>query len=156
MPGSIMSSTCSTNMSRTLPPIFLLVSAFLVNLTLSRLVALEREQIGLLKALGYRNGSILLHYAKFVALLALIGIGLGSVVGTWLGPPRHGAVRRLLSIFPFLVFAKAPDLYLTAGGLSAVAAVVGAARAPLREVVKTAAGARNAAAGPSGLSPAAA
>ena len=44
-----------SNMSRTLPPIFLLVSAFLVNLTLSRLVALEREQIGLLKALGYRN-----------------------------------------------------------------------------------------------------
>ena len=43
------------NMSRTLPPIFLLVAAFLVNLTLSRLVALEREQIGLLKALGYGN-----------------------------------------------------------------------------------------------------
>ena len=46
------------NMSRTLPPIFLLVSAFLVNLTLSRLVALEREQIGLLKALGYGNCAI--------------------------------------------------------------------------------------------------
>ena len=46
------------NMSRTLPPIFLLVSAFLVNLTFSRLVALEREQIGLLKALGYRNSAI--------------------------------------------------------------------------------------------------
>ena len=122
------------NMSRTLPPIFLLVSAFLVNLTLSRLVALEREQIGLLKALGYRNGSILLHYAKFVALLALIGIGLGSVVGTWLGL-RVTALFGDFFHFPFLVFAKAPDLYLTAGGLSAVAAVVGAARA-LREVVK--------------------
>jgi putative ABC transport system permease protein len=48
-------------MSRTLPPIFLLVSAFLVNLTLSRLVALEREQIGLMKALGYRDRSIVLH-----------------------------------------------------------------------------------------------
>jgi putative ABC transport system permease protein len=47
-----------SNMSRTLPPIFLLVAAFLVNLTLSRIVALEREQIGLLKALGYGNGSI--------------------------------------------------------------------------------------------------
>ena len=46
------------NMSRTLPPIFLLVSAFLVNLTLSRLVALEREQIGLLKALGYGDARI--------------------------------------------------------------------------------------------------
>jgi putative ABC transport system permease protein len=40
------------NMSRTLPPIFVLVAAFLVNLTLSRLVALEREQIGLLNADG--------------------------------------------------------------------------------------------------------
>jgi putative ABC transport system permease protein len=122
------------NMSRTLPPIFLLVSAFLVNLTPSRLVALEREQIGLLKALGYRNGSILLHYAKFVALLVLIGIGLGSVAGTWLGL-RVTALFGDFFHFPFLVFAKAPDLYLTAGGLSAVAAVVGAVRA-LREVVK--------------------
>jgi len=122
------------NMSRTLPPIFLLVSAFLVNLTLSRLVALEREQIGLLKALGYRNGSILLHYAKFVALLVLIGIGLGSLIGTWLGL-RVTALFGEFFHFPFLVFAMAPDLYLTAGGLSAVAAIVGAVRA-LREVVK--------------------
>src|SRR6266508_2112746 len=71
------------NMSRTLPPIFLLVSAFLVNLTLSRLVALEREQVGLLKALGYRHSSIVLHYLKFVALIVVIGIVIGSVVGTW-------------------------------------------------------------------------
>ncbi len=84
------------NMSRTLPPIFLLVSAFLVNLTVSRLVALEREQIGLLKALGYRNGSILLHYAKFVALLALIGIVTRQRGWNMARAPRHGAVRRLL------------------------------------------------------------
>src|SRR5207247_7719061 len=73
------------NMSRTLPPIFLLVSAFLVNLTLTRLVALEREQIGLLKALGYRDSSIVLHYLKFVAFIVVIGIVIGSAVGTWLG-----------------------------------------------------------------------
>jgi putative ABC transport system permease protein len=122
------------NMSRTLPPIFLLVSAFLVNLTLSRLVALEREQIGLLKALGYRDSSILLHYTKFVVFLVLIGIALGSVAGTWLGL-RVTALFGDFFHFPFLVFAKAPDLYLTAGALSAVAAVIGALRA-LREVVK--------------------
>lgn len=40
------------NMTRVLPPIFLAVAAFLVNMTLARLVALEREQVGLLKALG--------------------------------------------------------------------------------------------------------
>lgn len=97
-------------------------------------MALEREQIGLLKALGYWNGSILLHYAKFVASIVLIGIGLGSTIGTWLGL-RVTELFGSFFHFPFLVFAKAPDLYLTAGGLSAVAAMIGAVRA-LREVVK--------------------
>lgn len=59
------------NMSRTLPPIFLLVSAFFNNLTLTRLVALEREQIDLLKALGYSNAAIVFHHVKFVALVVL-------------------------------------------------------------------------------------
>ncbi len=124
------------NMSRTLPPIFLLVAAFLVNLTMTRLVALEREQIGLLKALGYRNGAIAGHYLKFVILIVLIGIAIGSAAGTWLGI----YVTRLFGDFfrfPFLVFAKSPDLYATAAGLSLLAAVVGALRA-LREVTNLA------------------
>ena len=54
--------------------------AFLVNLTLSRLVALEREQIGLLKALGYADRTVVLHYMKFVALIVAAGIILGSVL----------------------------------------------------------------------------
>jgi len=122
------------NMSRTLPPIFLLVSAFLVNLTLSRLVALEREQIGLMKALGYRDGAVVLHYLKFVALIVLIGIIIGSIVGTWLGL-RVTALFGDFFRFPFLVFARAPDLYVLAGALSAAAAFLGAIRA-LRDVVR--------------------
>ncbi|MCP1750929.1 ABC transporter permease [Bradyrhizobium elkanii] len=122
------------NMSRTLPPIFLLVSAFLVNLTLSRLVALEREQIGLMKAVGYRDGSIVLHYLKFVALIVVVGISIGSVVGTWLGF-RVTALFGDFFHFPFLVFARSPDLYVLAGILSAAAAFFGAIRA-LRDVVR--------------------
>ena len=61
-------------MSRILPPIFLLVSAFLVNMTLSRLIALEREQIGLLKAMGYSSLAVVRHYVGFVSLIALLGI----------------------------------------------------------------------------------
>lgn len=121
------------NMSRTLPPIFLLVSAFLVNLTLSRLVALEREQIGLLKALGYGNSTIVLHYLKLVTAIALLGIVIGSAAGTWLGmhvTELFGEYYR----FPFLVFARNPDLYLMAAGLSLAAAIAGAAHA-LREIV---------------------
>lgn len=125
------------NMSRTLPPIFLVVSAFLVNLTLSRLVALEREQIGLLKALGYFDTSIVAHYVKFVAVVALIGIVVGSAAGTWLGV----YVTRLFGDFyrfPFLVFADSPDVYLLAALLSLFAALGGAFRS-LREIVSLAA-----------------
>lgn len=121
------------NIGTTLPPIFLLVTAFLVNLTLSRLVALEREQVGLLKALGYRNWAIAWHYLKFVLGVALLGVAIGSVAGTWLG----AYVTQLFAIFyrfPFLVFAESPDVYVLAAGLSLVAAVVGAFRS-LREVV---------------------
>ena len=48
-------------MSRVLPPIFMVVAAFLVNMTLTRLVMLEREQIGLLKAIGYSPFAIARH-----------------------------------------------------------------------------------------------
>lgn len=121
------------NMSRTLPPVFLLVAAFLVNLTLGRLVALEREQVGLLKAVGYDNLAIASHYLKFVIAISLIGITIGSVAGTWLG----GYVTSLLAEyyrFPFLLFIKSSDLYALAAGLSLGAAMLGAASA-LREVV---------------------
>lgn len=121
------------NMSRTLPPIFLLVSAFLVNLTLSRLVALERELVGLMKALGYGNIVIASHYLKFVAIIVLFGVALGSIAGTWLGH-RVTTLFGDFFRFPFLVFSKGPDLYVIGGLLSAAAAVVGGIRA-LREVI---------------------
>lgn len=122
-----------SNMSRTLPPIFLLVSAFLVNLTLGRLVALEREQVGLMKALGYGNGAIVMHYVKFVGLIVAAGVVIGSVAGTWLGMLVTNLFADYFH-FPFLVFAKSPDLFAIAAMLSLLAAIFGAIRA-LREVV---------------------
>lgn len=122
------------NMSRTLPPIFLLVSAFLVNLTLSRLVALERELVGLFKAMGYTNIAIAAHYLKFVLAIVILGIVIGSVAGTWLG----SLVTRLFGDFfrfPFLVFTQSPIVYVEAAALSLIAATVGALRA-LQEVVR--------------------
>jgi putative ABC transport system permease protein len=122
------------NMSRTLPPIFLLVAAFLVNLTLGRLVALEREQVGLLKALGYSNGTIAAHYVKFVLVIAVAGVVIGSAAGTWLGI----SVTKLFGDFfrfPFLVFSRDPSTYLIAATLSFAAATVGAVRA-VRDVVR--------------------
>jgi putative ABC transport system permease protein len=121
------------NMSRTLPPIFVLIAAFLVNRWLNRLVALDREQIGLLKALGYRNGAIASHYAKFVITIVATGVVVGCVVGTWVGAYVTGLFAGLIH-FPFLVFIRSPDVYVLAGALSLLAGLGGAIRA-LHDVV---------------------
>jgi putative ABC transport system permease protein len=122
------------NMSRTLPPIFLLVAAFLINLTLGRIVALEREQIGLLKALGYGSPAIAWHYVKFVVVIAVIGVVIGSAAGTWLGTYITQLYLDIVR-FPFSVFVPSPDLHVAAAALGLLAAVLGALRA-LREIVR--------------------
>ena len=45
-------------MATTIPPIFLGVAAFLLNVVLGRLVATQREQIAAMKAVGYGNATI--------------------------------------------------------------------------------------------------
>jgi putative ABC transport system permease protein len=114
-------------MSAVIPPIFLFVSAFLVNMILSRLVALEREQIGLLKALGYANGDIAFHYAKLVIVIALVGLLIGSGVGFWMGRALTRLYASFFS-FPFLIFRHSIDLYILAGGVTVLAALIGALR----------------------------
>ena len=113
---------------RVIPPVFLLVSAFLINMTLMRLIALEREQIGLLKAIGYGPAAIAGHYVKLVLAIASAGIGLGFLAGAWLG---HGLTRLYAEFFhfPFLLFQHDADVYATAGLVSLVASVIGAVRA---------------------------
>ena len=115
-------------MSRILPPIFLLVSAFLVNMTLSRLIALEREQIGLLKAMGYSSWAVVRHYAGFVSLIALIGIAIGMGAGTWLGVGMTKLYAQFFS-FPFLVFSRNPAVYGIAAAATYAAALAGAVKA---------------------------
>ena len=120
------------NMSRTMPTIFLVVAAFLFNQWLNRMVALEREQIGLLKALGYRNLTIAAHYMKFVIVIVALGTIIGSAAGTWLGAFITRMYGGLIH-FPFLVFIKNPDVYVLGGLLSLLAGIAGAVRA-LRSV----------------------
>lgn len=117
-------------MSKIVPPIFLAVSAFLINMTLSRLIALEREQIGLLKALGYTRGAVALHYVKLVIGIACVGSIIGAFAGTWLG---RGITQLYGDFFhfPFLIFERDPDLYVLAFTICAGAAVAGGLRAVL-------------------------
>jgi putative ABC transport system permease protein len=94
------------------PAIFLFVSAFLLNIVLSRLVHLERPQIACLKALGYGGREVGLHYLKFSALVAAIGAAIGVGAGAWLG---RGMVALYAEFYHF------PDARFRLG--AAVAAV---------------------------------
>ncbi len=115
-------------MARIMPPVFLFVSAFLVNMILSRLISLEREQIGLLKACGYTSSAVAWHYAKMVIVIAIVGLAIGSLAGSYFG---QGLTRLYVKFFsfPFLIFRQSADLYLIAGIVSVTAALAGAAKA---------------------------
>jgi putative ABC transport system permease protein len=68
-----------------IPGIFLAVTAFLIHLVLSRMVATQRQEIGVLKAFGYGNYSIGFHYLKLAFVVVLGGIALGMGVGWYFG-----------------------------------------------------------------------
>ena len=67
------------------PAIFLGVAAFLLNVSLNRIVAVQREQIAALKAVGYSNGELARHYMGWSLIISLAGAVLGLGLGKWLG-----------------------------------------------------------------------
>jgi putative ABC transport system permease protein len=67
--------------SRSLPLIFLLVAAFIQFIIVSRMVKAQRLQIGVMKALGYDNRQIILHYTGYAISVATTGAFLGSLLG---------------------------------------------------------------------------
>jgi putative ABC transport system permease protein len=110
---------------RILPPIFLAVAAFLLNILLARLIDTEREIIGLLKAFGYRNRTIAWHYAQLAVLLSAGGVLLGWVLGAWLGRGIAGIYQSYFA-FPFLAFSAGYGSYLASAGLALAAVLAGA------------------------------
>lgn len=66
------------------PSIFFGVGCFLLNVVLSRIIATQREQIASLKAFGYFNAEVGLHYVKFVLAIAVVGCVIGGVGGEYL------------------------------------------------------------------------
>jgi putative ABC transport system permease protein len=105
-----------------LPTIFLAVAAFLLNVVLSRQIATQREQIAALKALGYDNWRIALHYLKLVLLIVILGILIGISLGAWLGDWFMGLYAEVFR-FPVLRYRVRPDLILAAAGLTLAAAL---------------------------------
>jgi putative ABC transport system permease protein len=73
------------NMGMIAPCIFLAVAAFLLNVVLTRLIGVQREQIAALKAFGYTRREVGLHYIKLVLLISVLGTILGTLIGARMG-----------------------------------------------------------------------
>lgn len=111
-------------MAGAVPPLFLGVAAFLLYIVISRIVQAEREEIGLLKAFGYRNGEVGAHYFKMVLVIAVLGAGLGCALGIWAGRWMVG-IYTIYYKFPFLVFRLDPAAFVTGFVVSTAAASAG-------------------------------
>jgi putative ABC transport system permease protein len=115
------------------PSIFLGVAAFLIHVVLSRLVSTQRNPIGLLKAFGFTDIAVGIHYLSFGLAAVLCGTALGVPLGLWLG----GGLARMYQNFfrfPDLKFVASPGLLFWSVVISGAAACLGAISA-LRTVV---------------------
>lgn len=68
-------------MGSILPVLFLAIAILTMVTTMHRIAAKEKTQIGVLKALGFRNRAILLHYSFYGLFIGIVGSALGSVLG---------------------------------------------------------------------------
>jgi len=113
------------------PTIFLGVAAFLLNVVITRLIALEREQIGTLKAFGYGTSAIAWHYLKLVLAIVAIGLVAGIGLGLWFARGMAGIYQGFYS-FPYLELHLDTIVFAQSIAVTLVAALAGTAIAVRR------------------------
>ncbi|HEU4333324.1 MAG TPA: FtsX-like permease family protein [Candidatus Eisenbacteria bacterium] len=119
--------------STILPAIFLAVTAFLLNLVLSRLVGTQRDQIATLKAFGYTNAAVGMHYFQFALIPLAAGVVLGSALGLYLAELLAGVYARFFQ-FPSAEFVPDWSVVAAAAAVGVVAGVAGSLSAVARGV----------------------
>lgn len=113
------------------PMVFLAVAAFLINLVLGRLITLQRTEIAVLKAVGYRNREVGRHFLGLVLVVLLPGTALGALGGWALGRTVLGWYAAVFR-FADLRFHLSFSLVAAAVLVSLVAALAGALLAARR------------------------
>lgn len=106
------------------PVIFFAVAAFLLNVVISRLISLQREQIAGLKAFGYSNLAVGLHYIKLVLMIVALGVIGGIGIGIWMGKGMSNLYMEFYSL-PFMIYVLKPQVIIAAVFVSILVAVLG-------------------------------
>ncbi|HEX5215665.1 MAG TPA: ABC transporter permease [Vicinamibacterales bacterium] len=114
-----------------MPAVFLGVAIFLLNVSLMRMTAMQREQIAALRAIGYSRGEIGRHYAAWCLAVAGAGGGVGLAAGSWIGAGMVSMYRDFFH-FPVLEYRLSLEDGLAAMALGLGAGLAGAAFAVRR------------------------
>lgn len=109
------------------PALFLGFSSLILSVLMGRLVERQRTVIGTLKALGYSDRRLALHFAAFAVLVGLTSAAIGLVVGQALVSTLL-MFYRIYFQFPEFVQAPVPGLYAMAFILAVVFSLIGARR----------------------------
>lgn len=101
------------SMGMIVPFIFLAVAAFLINVVMSRLIQTQREQIGMLKAIGYSNLEVGIHYYKMASAVTFAGAIMGVGIGLWMGSGLTQMYAEFFR-FPILTYQFSPSVMISA------------------------------------------
>ena len=112
-------------MGQIVPVIFLAVAAFLLNVVLTRLVAVQREQIAALKALGYSDAEVSWHFVKWGLAVGASGAAIGTTAGALMGRGMTAVYTQFFH-FPILEYHLPPAVVAEGLAVALVSAVIGA------------------------------
>jgi putative ABC transport system permease protein len=110
--------------SKIYPTIFICVAAFLLNVVMSRTINTQREQIATLKAFGYSNLDVAIHYAKLVVLIISAGLLGGIASGIWFANMLGGIYMETYR-FPVYIYKLYPGVIIMAIFISIASALAG-------------------------------
>ncbi|MCY9529965.1 MULTISPECIES: ABC transporter permease [Paenibacillus] len=69
-------------MSKVIPLVLFIIEAIILFLTMTRIIDSQRNQVGIMKALGIKNRNIMLHYMGYPLLVGIIGSILGCIAAS--------------------------------------------------------------------------
>jgi putative ABC transport system permease protein len=110
-----------------MPVIFFAVAALVLNVLLTRLAEQQRTVIGTLKALGYSDWQVFVHFLKFGLAVGLAGGMLGCGFGYWIAGKWTVMYRQFFE-FPELENHFYPGLQTAGLTVSILCAAVGSIR----------------------------
>ena len=121
-------------MSVFFPFVFLSISAMAIYIMLTRLVHVQRAQIGVLRANGYTRKRIIGYYLSFGLIIGAIG----SIIGVVAGIAAGGSITRFYTSMLAIPIVKTklyPDTIFTAVLIAMISVIVGV-WAPARAAAK--------------------